>query len=74
MLFSMTMFTGGIRYCFAGRPTRSLAISYIIHSLASVFRSDSDHNHNVWSISVTLEVLCDISCCKALGCPPLPYS
>ena len=45
---------------------------YIIHSFASVLRPDSDLHHDVWSISVTLEVLCDTSCCTALDCPLLP--
>ena len=47
----------GIRYVFAGIPTKQFVILYIMHSLASFLRSDRDLYPNVWSISVTLEVL-----------------
>ena len=50
------MFTG-MRYLFAGIPTRPFAIFYIIHSFASFLRSDRDLHPNVWSILVTLDVL-----------------
>ena len=50
------MFTG-IKYVFAGIHTKPFAILYIMHSLASLFRSDGDLHPNVWSISVTVEIL-----------------
>ena len=50
------MFTG-VRYVFAGIPTKPFAILYIMHSLASFLQSDGDLHPNVWSMSVTLEVI-----------------
>ena len=52
----MTVFTG-MRYLFAGIPTRPFVILYIMHSFASFLRSDKDLHPNVWSIFVTLDVL-----------------
>ena len=52
----MAVFTG-MRYLFAGIPTRPFAILYIMHSFASIIRSDRDLHPNVWSIFVTLDVL-----------------
>ena len=44
--FLVTVFTG-LRYVFAGIPTKSFAILYIMHSLASFLRSDRDLHPNV---------------------------
>ena len=45
-----------MRYLFAGIPTRLFVILYIMHSFASILRSDRDLHPNVWSIFVTLDV------------------
>ena len=47
----------GIRYLFAGMPTRSFDILYNMHSFASFLRSARDLQPNDWSILVTLDVL-----------------
>ena len=52
----MTVFEG-IRYLFAGMPTRSFDILYNMHSFASFLRSARDLQPNDWSILVTLDVL-----------------
>ena len=52
----MTVFKG-IRYLFAGIPTRSFDILYNMHSFASFLRSARDLQPNDWSILVTLDVL-----------------
>ena len=49
----MTVFKG-MRYLFAGIPTRSFDILYNMHSFASFLRSAKDLD---WSILVTLDVL-----------------
>ena len=55
----MTVFKG-IRYLFAGIPTRSFDILYNMHSFASFLRSARDLQPNDWSILVTLDVLIGI--------------
>ena len=51
MMFLVNMFTG-IRHVFAGIPTRSIAILYIMHSIASILRSDRDLHPNVWCMLI----------------------
>ena len=46
-----------MRYVFAGIYLLGLCILYIMHGLAAFLRSVRDLHPNVWSISVTLEVL-----------------
>ena len=53
----MTVFEG-IRYLFAGMPTRSFDILYNMHSFASFLRSARDLQPNDWSILVTPGSLC----------------
>ena len=45
------------KICFTGIPSKPFVILYIMHSFASFLVSDRDLYPNVWSISVTLEVL-----------------
>ena len=52
----MTVFEG-IRYLFAGMPTRSFDILYNMHSFASFLRSARDLQPNDWSILVTLRIM-----------------
>ena len=64
----MTVFKG-MRYLFAGIPTRPFDILYNMHSFASFLQSARDLQPNDWSVLVTLDVLwwrCKTSSCPAL--------